>query len=147
MGDLERRNVMARGPYYTPEETRRLQKLIADNPKKTNAELGDMAVAYGMLEYKRTAGAVAQYISILKKPAEDDQAEKQLNIEDTMILGKEVDELRGKLDGLLGAILGTATLAPGGDSLLMNFPAVKSYLYSHYPVEVKLRIEELKEGI
>lgn len=138
---------MARNYYYSKEEDERLLRLMDDNPDKTNKELGDMAVAYGMLDCKRTASAVAMRIGRLmrEQQGKDDDEEEQIDFDKQIMLNR-IESFQAERDGLLDVLIGEATLQGDGRTLYLNLREINKYLRKKYPAEYEIRVEELKGG-
>ena len=143
---------MARGPYYTEEQDKALLNLYNDmkktNPKAKNVDVADAAIRYNIAGCAdRSREGLAQRISFLTNPPKEvkESASQEFDIE-TEMLRAENKELRRRLEGILDAVVGQATLYDNNErlGLCLNYPAINSYLWRNETERVNARIEALQ---
>lgn len=134
---------MAKNTYYTEEENEILRNIISDHPEATNVDIAKMAHKYGACRH-RTNRALEQQIRKLKMPPEVVEEEETMDPE-LAIARKEAKQYREKYEGLLDAIIGTATLFPNNDSkLCLTFWRITKWLEENEPERVSAKIEDLQ---
>ena len=145
---------MAKGPYYTTEENEHLLSLWEDlkELKLSYKEVAEKAQRYGICRNRNT-DALAQHIRFLVSEQSQIELEEQtceevqeeIDIEKAY-LKRENANLKKLLDGVVGAVIGKATLfhGPYFDSLKYDYPAITRWFIENMPDEYDARIEELR---
>lgn len=139
---------MARGKYYTDEENAKLIALIEDNPDAKFVEISDKAQRYGICS-NRNRDALAGHISELYKAIHDETEEDDIeyNEEFALVLVYEAKykEYREKYEKVCDAVIGKATLFENNpNTLKLNFPAIRDWMYTCESQRVLAQIESLQ---
>ena len=149
---------MARGPYYKPEEKRRLKRFIIEfDGMKTFPEIAEFAQSVGVCD-DRDRDALSKYLARLARQMKEEECiaeedcgdeEKEPVDEDALIINELetlLEEHKKRYEGIMHAILDNATLFEEYGSLRLQYRDIIHWMYENEPARVRGKVESLKKN-
>ena len=139
---------MARGPYYTEDEDKRLTALRKDFPDAKYTEVAQKAIDYGICD--RPRDGIAAHLSALEHPPKKEKKyEEAEQIEfdaEKETLRHDLDTYKKKYEDLINMMFSTATLYHGTffDGLTFSLVNITKWMKQNESYKFNSRIEELQ---